>query len=401
MNRRDYLIGMGAAAGALACSGKLAARPNQPKPITQQRPTPKPSIGTAEQPSRSEKPTTWEHRWPDPIPTYGRNEVVKLIFYGQNGFSSRMNGRACDVGFHSRGDSTHRHRLSIAAYDQAYSSERCHSAYTTDPDPASHVNVERIALIVNPNDVSTRDARFKNGVYFFQPGNGEPAARRHLEHPKDFRWLIDFESDYLYGKFLPANDKKLPKVPEVYRPAFSIPYGLFYTLHRSGSTFRSQTKKGEYVSDLGPVADLIAANVYLQPDAAITLQVNGTTTRVQAPGEIYFYNICYRNTDYILGCETEPHNLDEKEKRSDFFLNYRAFRRGSAREYELFLAENLEPENDDLDLVCSNAFLESHAARGVHHGPFVRRQEKLAIVNDESPCAGVGYSGGGGIPLYP
>ena len=81
-----------------------------------------------------------------------------------------------------------------------------------------------------------------------------------------------------------------------------------------------------------------------------------------------------------------PYNLQDKKKRSDFFLNYKAFDRKSAPEYQLFLADS-HVQTKDPDVICEWSRL--------NH----RNAKKL---NDEAPCSGAGYGGGDiGLPAYP
>ena len=246
--------------------------------------------------------------------------------------------------------------------------------------------------------ISTRDARLRTGVYFYQPNyDHQVTQRRDLDDLQDFRWLIDFESDYLYRKFFSVGQQFLPHNSGVYNPIVSVPYGIFYTLHQTASTFILQTKDGKYVSDLGPVADIIAANIYVKPNATIEININNSPQpiAVQAPAEIYFLNPCLGDPTNNYHCESEPYNLDHKELRGDFFLNYRAFQHGSAPEYELFIAENLKYDDTNLGLNCLRVRREQHTT-DKHKRIF--RDGQIIFVSDEAPCSGTGYGGGYGIP---
>jgi len=124
-------------------------------------------------------------------------------------------------------------------------------------------------------------------------------------------------------------------------------------MRTTGSTFRAQPADGteSYVSDLGSVADVIAANIYLNPGGFVKLTVNGVEKKVHAPGEIYFINHCYYDSAMTIECKPEPYNMQDKKRRNDFFLNYKAFRRGGAKECELFMVEGYDEENP-VDVVC-------------------------------------------------
>ena len=119
--------------------------------------------------------------------------------------------RVCDVGFHSKGDGGHHHRLSIVAYNHAVPGG-CSRTFTTDPDGGDHFTVTSLQM-----DVSGAPEPFRtNGVYFYQPTN-PVRSRGDLDDPKDFRWIIDFESEYLYLTDINP-EKSLPKKKGTYNP---------------------------------------------------------------------------------------------------------------------------------------------------------------------------------------
>lgn len=199
--------------------------------------------------------------------------------------------------------------------------------------------------------------------------------RAELSDEKDFRWIIDFESDYLYRNFPgSAHPNKLTKVPFIYSPVLTVPYGLFYTLRKTASTFTAKTDNGQYVSNLGNVADVMAVNIYVKPNTGLTLLVNTKPHPVKAPGEVYFINTCSKPGSG-QHCEVDPSSTDEA-LRSDFYLHYKGFERDQMPKYGLWLdqthSQTAKPDICDL-------------------GQITPREMSLT---DEAPCAAAGYGGG-------
>lgn len=301
----------------------------------------------------SEGPLVWEPRvieWPNHPP----QTRVRIIFNGLMGFCCRsydFERYVCDVGFH-KGNSRHPHRLKILAFDRS-----CDTPIQIPNSPSTNVSVEA-------------DATIESGVGFYQPT--DVTSRDELDD-RDFRWIIDFESDYLYGRHLPDGTKTLRKKANVYRPKLEIYNGLFYTLHKTASTFRAQTRDGDprYIATLGNVADYIAADIYVPEGSAVRLTIDGNVYMIHPPGEIQFFNDCH-DPDSDEPCDFNPYDLSDKKNRNDFYVNYGAFHLDGLREYELFLIEYHRPSRVP---ICG-----------------------AVPLTDEAPCAGSGYGGGGGLP---
>jgi hypothetical protein len=362
MNRRDYLKQM-SAAGVIAGAAGLQAFAQQctqgPKPCPPDPPCINPGPGA---------PLTWEPRWCEDFPPCERSDYVKLIFEGLMGFARREEGgkTVCDVGFHRKGDSPLHHHLEITAYNNAINEDRCGPPVYKTP-----ANVKQIKTLT----LEVPQPKVVDQAYFYQ--RGQACSRQQLSYYEDFRWIIDFESPYLHGKHLEKNKS-------VYGPRLTVPSGIFYTLRKTASTFRAQTQDGSHVCQLGNVADIMGVNVYIESRSVVTLKVDGVPYEISAPGEIYFRNHCVQDNTPDGHCVAEPYNLKDKKKRSDFFLNYKAFDRGSAPEYQLFLAESHEQTHQP-DVICEKSAY--------------RKPKKY---NDEAPCSAAGYGSGKiGLPQYP
>lgn len=365
INRRDYLKRMGAAgvfAGAtgLDVFAHESADPQQSCPAD---PTcPKPTA-----------PLIWEPRWCDPLPS-NADKCVKLIFEGLTGIAPRRLVRdeeecgllmkrdkvVCEVGFHSKGGSGIDHQLEISAYSNVVDPSKC-----PQPKEFKQKKIEKIELCVDDPELDQ--------AYFYQ--RGPACTRRDLAYDEDFRWIIDFESNYLYRKHLSANSY-LGKYDDCYSPILTVRYGIFYTLLKTASTFLARSEDNKYFIDMGNVARIIGANVYVK-SGVVKLIVDGVTYTIQPPGEIYFKNHCMKGSSH---CQFESENADKK-KRSDFFLNYKAFDRKGHSEYQLHLLEGKEPRTP----------------KGIcERDRFIPKDEKSRqemMINDESPCSAAGYGG--------
>ena len=363
INRRDYLKGMGAA-GMLAGVTGLEGNAHVHGHTQEICPT------EAMCDDRPRVPRVWTPGWCRDFPA--NPKYVKLIFYGLLGIAPRQplgEPAKCQVGFHSKGDGPLHHELSIRAYSNVVDASSCTSSRKFEQKK----KIESIVLTVADPDPDVDQA------YFYQ--RGKACARRELTDPKDFRWIVDFESHYLYRKHLPAT---LEKKEDVYSPVLTVEKGIFYTLHKTGSTFLARSDDCKYFSDLGNVADYIAANIYVK-SGGVTVNVDGAEFTVQAPGEIYFDNHCMNEDNDEMKCKFDPESSDKK-KRSDFFMNYKAFDRKGHPEYHLHVLHYQRPEM--LDVICERSNYE-------------KMSDDLKKLNDESPCSAAGYGGENkGFPPY-
>ncbi len=361
INRRDYLKQLGAA-GVLAGAAGLnvfAHEKADPQRMCEENPNSAPLI--------------WDPRRVEPFPR-NANNCVTLIFEGLTGIAPRRLVReeeacgrrmergkmVCEVGFHSKGASGIDHELEITTYSNVVNPSRC-----PEPKRFSGREIENIELCVDDPE--------SDQAYFYQPG--DVCTRRDLAHDDDFRWIVDFESDYLYRKHLSAGSY-LGKYDDCYSPILTVRHGIFYTLLKTASTFLARTEDEEYFVDMGPIARIMAANVYVK-SGLVKLKVGSVTSTIQPPGEIYFKNHCMKGANH---CYFKPRDKDKK-KRSDFFLNYKAFDRKGHSEYQLHLLRSGVPQIPDIR--CERYRFEEMRDRD---------KEKF-LMTDESPCSAAGYGG--------
>ncbi|HKY42412.1 MAG TPA: twin-arginine translocation signal domain-containing protein [Pyrinomonadaceae bacterium] len=361
INRRDYLKGMGAA-GMLAGVTGLEG-------LAHEYADPQRSCPADPACPRRTAPLVWEPRWCDPFPS--NTNFVKLIFEGLMGIAPvrLSNGKVgCEVGFHSEGDGPIHHELEITAYSRVVDPDNCPA-----PETFERKKIEKVSLkVIDPLPGVAQ-------TYFYQR---EPACtRRDLKYDEDFRWIVDFESEYLYRKHMPGTE--LTKKEDVYNPVLLVEYGIFYTLHKSACTFLARSDNNQFFIDLANVARIIGANIYA---GSVEVTVNNLRpVPIHPPAEIYFRNHCKKGNGH---CDFTPTHTDKK-KRSDFFLNYKAFDRNDAPEYYLHLLESKDPRIPNV--ICERD----------RFTPTTEDKRRELLLNDESPCSAAGYGGGSkGLPPY-
>jgi hypothetical protein len=355
INRRDYLKRMGAAGMLVGVTGVDGFAHEHGYP-PEQCPT---TQSCSQSPSSATAPLVWEPGWCKDLPSNPR--YVRLIFCGLTGIARNLNGQKweCDVGFHSKGDAPISHHLVIAEGDKSSRAKRFEDR-----------KIETLALTVTNPDPDV------DQTYFYQ--RGPACSRRALSDDRDFRWIVDFDSDYLYGKHLPGNEHLQTK-RDVYSPVLRVTSGIFYTLHKTGSTFLARSDNNQYFMDMANVADTMAVNIYLRSGGSVTLKVDSTSFAVQPGGEIYFANHCMQQGTPNGKCKFNP-IASSKKQRSDFFLHYKAFELQQYPEYELHLLQSNPGQNSP----CYERFRKMDDPQ---------KDDYEKKINDESPCSAAGFGG--------
>ena len=341
MNRREYLISMGAA-GLTAGTAKLDVfAQHGRKPQGRSRSTQREATSTTVEQSEvvnSAMPTT---------------ESVKLVFYGLIAFWRNVDEH-CEVGFHSKASGKHQHQLMVNAFRKEPNGD-C-TKLLADPKlvkPGDKLDLE----IIRPDVLE--------GVYFFQP----PMTAGRM-HDNDFRWVVNLEDKMWYGEVL-------TKKP-VHDPILKVRNGLFYTLMKTPSTFRRQKANGTEPLYIGHVAEYVAANIYLESGGHVTLSLPGLPPIKMAEAENVKYEVHFTNYCRKKGtndtCEFNGYHPDKTE-RSDFYMHFDAINLPAHEEFELVVAQGALGNGPQL---CG-------PTRG----------------SDESPCSAYGYGGPGGFPSFP
>lgn len=360
INRRDYLTGMGAAVGAIAGTAGLEVFAQQPGQVIE------PSSKSSHAQQKPVKAESVQRGKADTALQAGASALpppsVRLVFHGLSAFW--IAGNVCKVGFHR----SPQHPLTIVAYRK--SAFKCVEEKRWDK-----VNTAFSLSTINPDPDVPK-------ALFYQPGGSD--IERPDRDPEDFRWVLDFESKDLYGKTLNKD------LQNVYDRQIEVTNAIFYTLKKTASTFAAITPDGSPIPGhtlpikyLGNVAQVIAANIYLAERGKVTLTV-GNEPPVDIPlGEIHFLNPCM---DGENKCEFTA-TAGPKEQRNDFYRHYEAIKLAADPELQLVILERRDAT--PLQGICSTQQkLAMHTQKLPMHG------------NDEAPCSGSGF-GGGGFPPYP
>lgn len=345
MNRRDYLVRMGAVAGTLA-AGKLHIFAASAQQRTRRR-------------SGGQRSKIFVESGPHRF-ALRSTESVKLVFTGLMAFWTNTAGE-CVVGFHSQASTQHRHELEIRIFTKQ--GDVC----PTTPEVIPVSPQTTLSLVVTDPDLFT-------SAVFYQPDLKEDGTKQD----GDFRWVPNLEGAEWYYK-------SLTRKQGAYSPTLVVPNGLFYTIEKTASTFRRQKPEGVEVLEVGSIADYVGANIYLKQTGKVELKIDAATKVLKAGAnvkhEIHFVNHCFDKSTPSHHCQGTflPYHLTDKTQRNDFYMNFEAL-------------DGLPP-NDELHLVLEK--------KGKPKKPEICGTDARAT--DEAPCSAVGFGGrdGSGFPQFP
>ncbi|HZG51407.1 MAG TPA: hypothetical protein VEZ40_04655 [Pyrinomonadaceae bacterium] len=302
--------------------------------------------------------------WP-PTDDLPNDPTVILVFHGLMGFAYNPLG-FCEVGMHAKAPE---HEFSVHAYGSTTPSDD-DLLYSYKAGPAGDMAINVIRFDVkNPRT---------EGVQFYKPGVTSIANQQEASDDRAFSAVLDLEGPDFYNR-------PLRKKPGAFKPRMHVKNGIFYTYARTPKQFRRSAPNDDL--NLGRIAWLIGANIYLQDDGFVSLRIGSEELRLKAAGGrkylLFFNNGCPHGD-----CTYIPTSA-KKEKRNDFYLYYKTFDIPNDREeYELVLNDSrLTPRAID-SAPKSVANLRSIL------GPLA---DKLS--NDEAPCGGAGYGKGGGLDV--
>jgi len=287
MNRRDYLLGLGATAGALASTPKLEAFGQQRNPASKAAPS---AVPTPDWPIGNSLPDT---------PT------IQMFFVGIMGFRYDAQNQRCEIGIH-HGSATHKLKVTVVENPN-------NVIYQTPRDGFGVGTTIEFGILGKPSNVS-----------FYQVGGRLIRTNRNT-NSNDFRWLFDVEHDDFYGFRLPLKER-------VYRQKLTIDNGVFYTHALTYSNFDIVGGRTPYTKIYVPT--MMGAKVTLGQGECAFLKVNGAQVLspnavCQASGKTYqfwFSNNC------AVGERPCAH--------SDFYLNFDAIDLPHDQRFEVELNES-------------------------------------------------------------
>lgn len=282
INRRDYLLGLGAAAGALASSPKQEV-------LGQER----------DRAAAAPPPVDW------PIGnTLPQAPTIQLFFLGILGFRYDARNQKCEIGIH-HGSATHRLMVTVVE-------DPSRIIYETPAQGFGVGTIIEFGILGKPSNVS------------FLQATGRLNRTDRNTNSTDFRWLFDVEHNDFYGFPLPLREG-------VYRQRLLINNGVFYTHDLTHSNFDVIGGRTQYTKIHVPT--VIGARVPLGVGECASLTVNRdqvlpANTVCRASGKTYrffFTNNCTRSGQPCA--------------HSDFHLNFDAINLPHDQRFELVLNE--------------------------------------------------------------
>lgn len=228
----------------------------------------------------------------------------------------------------------------------------------TEPTKVYATPLESFELRVVKPQAGFNDVRVFQRDPFDRTGSGN--------HDRDYRWIVDFEVD-LY-------DRVVPKDPGKVKPRMQINAALFYTLHKTSTRFNAHPADGAGpVKMLGNVAEIVAANIYLDAGGRIEVRIDGqlVDTLDQLTGVEYQIDVLNLCDPSHSGCVFLPGHPSDRKRRNDFFQYFSALK--------LQMASLVERE-----LVAVPPFQDSVA-------DICRRPDEQTT--DPAPCGPGGYGG--------
>ena len=341
INRRDYLLQMGAGA-----AGFMAAAESPLFGQTKKKPNPRQKQASAE------RATARGLRWPVTNTAPSHDAFVTAIYSGLSQFAYD-DGRFVDVAFH-RGSGGH--KLEIQIYKNP------HASCTIDKMITPGVN-DRLKLVVSGQAGGNPDV-FHVDCNPFDRNN---AADRYAD---DFRWLPDLHSFDFYPEGYELN--------RVTGPRLAVHAGTFYTRTRSKSTFKLVNAGligcDDELYDFGHIA-LNLATAITAPSNVLLLDTNDDPLYTFETGNKY--QIVFKNE-----CESCPHSpsADCNERNwNDFHFSRDLVKRPlGRRKYGLKVKRRCGAD-------CARP-------------DFCILTKRHPDVNDESPCSGSAFGQAPGLP---
>lgn len=297
--------------------------------------------------------------------------TVRILFHGLLNFFF-ADKTACTVGVHNTTQGIfppHRHPHNF------------HVRVRIIPSAGDPVLLPLPPPITDPKliqgvNIAVSGARDLDGVYVFQDSGGfnRPEVPSNPNNPKDWRWVVDIESDLLYPE-------KVSDRTTTINPSVRINNGLFYTVLLTGREFIFRPQDGSGDRPVGRVAEYVGADIYLTSTGKLDLTVAPLQTLSLPAGhgvryQIDIVNDCQRGGD---PCTFRPQG-PAKEDRNDFYLYYDTFVKPADRpEYELRCPTCPATETSGEDVTEKLEEL----------GFYTRGQEEKFRSNNEAPCGPV------------
>ena len=344
MNRRDYLLQMGAGVVGVMGSAPLDVLAESLKPSARERT----SAQTAD--------LLWK-----PTDVFPTNAKVTVVFGGLFGFFYNSGTGNCEAGSH-KGGGNHRHRLMVEVWERNSTSGACKRLFSTQnatlPNPTRNLKIEIVG-------------RATSDVNFYQVG----AYDRTKLNDHDFRWLPDLDSDDFY----PDNP---PKQSGKFHIKSIVRHGTIYTYQKTNSTFTRVDPPDRPVNqmDFYNVAEYMAAGIQPTANEDVSLQIDNDRPVVLkniagSNYEITIINHCYKSDTSQEQCKYQPnHPTNEMERNHFHFMRKVLQLPGGKKRYGLKVKDGKPSSPPSF---CSKI---------------------MKQITDEAPCMGSGFGQTGGMP---
>lgn len=359
MNRRDYLRGMGLAAGAFASWPTLD--------VLGKREIPEWSA-TADHKLGQAAPPTGLLRW---IPTNDKpkpDAVFTAIFWGLMGFCYKMSSGSpvFEVGFHPGGN---HHELSVTVLE-------------IDPS--------------GPTVKCSWHPKKKDKMTLKVIGRGDPPKVFQKEpfdringDEYDFRWLPDLDSRGFYPDPVPQR--------EHFGARLEVSNGVLYTRKHTESTF-NLVKADDDTQIIDPFG-----HVAMYMGLAIGVTNDSDSVRLEMPGEPPCsleqklntrYQIVFKNECKHASCPSQAtSNSPNEESRNHFHFMRKVLKLEDYRlKYSLKVDVPARP-GAQADFYDPDA-LKAKQEKAIG----TKARQEQAFVTDEAPCMGAGFGQTNGFP---
>lgn len=284
MNRRDYLIQMGAASAFVGMSNLLS-----------------PSVvasAQTKQGRQSVRVTTTKPAFlfTPQIPNFPSSTNLTVFFGGLMGISNTNHG-AAQVGFQK---GMGNHKLEINVY-LITSEGACHKLSSiTGNDLAG---VKAIDVDFSPQQSAN--------VNFFHKANFD---RKPTDDKRDFGWVLDFEDSLLYPDGVDIIQKP--------SPVLTLNQGTFYTHQLTNSKFNIIDEADQTVQQtVNQVPRLVGAAINIPAGTDAVLNLDGVTAAelpfiANVRYEIQFLNYCRDSGSHCMGNDFDMNYLMAKPKNT-------------------------------------------------------------------------------------
>jgi len=310
INRRDYLIQMGAAGAFVGMSNLLS-----------------PSLGSAQRKQGRQQPGADTTTKPAFLFTPKTNTPpgatnLRVLLGGLIGISNTNSG-VVQVGFQK---GTGKHKLDINFYEKIGGSDNCYQLPSITSEELA--GVKTIELMVQDQPAN---------VHFFHKDNFQRDIG--TDDRRDFGWVLDFEDSLLHPGGVTFTKPFLP--------VLKLSQGTLYTHQLTKSTFNLiEVVSGNPVQEtIYQVPRLVGAAIDIPPGKVAILKLDGKIT-VQLPYianvsyEVQFMNDCYDGGSH---CKWDKPKDPNEKIRNDFYMHYLMFNpNSSTKKYGVILKDKIE-----------------------------------------------------------